>query len=200
MKIKEIITYKIPENNFLSKVLNLFAPLFLIPFLVILFVLVIPSMWFYDKIKTNILGIKTPEYIKKEDILFENEDFKLVKEYYDPVDESKQGEPLYEFFWNLAEYDDEFLIFKILDRNKISQLNNCYITDFKHTVDSKILLQQIKIVDNLVETFLISFDTENGTIETIKEIKDFILTDFSSKKNTIIGYNKTKKMEIKLES
>ena len=49
-------------------------------------------MWIYDKIKTNILGIKPTQHLKTENILFSDENFHLIKEYYDPVDESIIGE------------------------------------------------------------------------------------------------------------
>ena len=66
MKIIKILTYKIPERNFFNTVLNFFAPFVLIPFALIMLLIVIPIMWIYDKIKTNILGIKPTQHLKTE--------------------------------------------------------------------------------------------------------------------------------------
>ena len=161
--------------------------------------IVIPVMWIYDKIKTNILGIKPTQNLKSEDILFSNENYHLIKEYYDPVDQSKENEPLYEFFWNLAEYDDEFLIFKTVDKKKITELNDCYITDFEFKYENKILLQKLNIENNEVKSYLITLNTVNGKIIILSEIGNFVLTKFDKKKNAIIGYNQTDQIEIKID-
>ena len=199
MKIIKILTYKIPERNFFNTVLNFFAPFVLIPFALIMLLIVIPIMWIYDKIKTNILGIKPTQHLKTENILFSDENFHLIKEYYDPVDESKENEPLYEFFWNLAEYDDEFLIFKTIDKKRITELNDCYITDFEFKSGNNILLQKLSVKNNEVKSYLIDFNIENGKVEILYEIGNFVLTKYDKKKNSIIGYNQTDKVEIKIQ-
>ena len=199
MKVVKILTYKIPETNIINRVLNFFAPFILIPFAIIMLLIVIPIMWIYDKIKTNILRIKPTKHLKSENILFSDENFHLIKEYYDPVDESKENDPLYEFFWNLAEYDDEFLIFKTIDKKRITELNDCYITDFEFKSENNILLQKLSVKNNEVKSYLIDFNTENGKVEIMNEIGNFVLTKYDKKKKSIIGYNQTDKIEIKIE-
>ena len=200
MKIIEILTYKIPKTNLLNRVLNFFAPFILVPFALIMLIIVIPIMWIYEKIKTNIIGIKPTENYKTENVLFSDGNFHIIKEYYDPVDESKENEPLYVFFWNLAEYDEEFLIFKIRDEKRITELNDCYITDFEFKSANNIILQKLSVENNEVKTYLINLNTENGKVEFLSEIGNFILTKFDKKKNSIIGYNNVDKIEIKLEN
>ena len=156
-------------------------------------------MWIYEKIKTNVFGIKQVEQSKAENILLSNENFHLVKEYYDPADESKENEPLYEFFWNLAEYDDEFLIFYVTDKKGLTELNNCYITDFEYKSNNKIFLQKLSIKNNEVKTYLVEFNTTNGKVEILGEIGNFILTEYNKKKNSIVGFNQTDMLEIKIE-
>ena len=60
-------------------------------------------------------------------------------------------------------------------------------------------MQKLSVKNNEVKSYLIDFNIENGKVEILYEIGNFVLTKYDKKKNSIIGYNQTDKVEIKIQ-
>ncbi len=197
MKVSKIIVSKLPKTNTKDKILNFLFSIFIVPFAI--FLIIFSLLFFiYDFIKTKIFGIKDKN-LTKEDILFENQKYKIVKEYFDPIEETEENKLLCDFYWNIAEYDDEFYIFKLIDENLISELNNCYVNDFKIENTEEIFLQKIVEENQKINTYLIVFNKETGKVKILSEIGNFSLYEFDKKRNLIKGFNKIEQIKLQVE-
>lgn len=197
MKVSKIIVSKLPKTNTKDKILSFLVSIFMVPFAI--FLIIFSLLFFiYDFIKTKIFGIKDKN-LAKEDILFENQKYKIVKEYFDPIEETEENKLLYDFYWNIAEYDDEFCIFKLIDKNLTNELNNCYVNDFKIENTEEIFLQKIVEENQKINTYLIAFNKETGKVKILNEIGNFSLYEFDKKRNLIKGFNKKEQIKLQVE-
>ncbi len=169
----------------------------MVPFAIFLIVF-IPLFIIYDFIKTKVFGIKDKN-LTKEDILFENPKYKIVKEYFNPIEETEENKLLYDFYWDIVEYDDDLYVFKLIDKKSKSELNNCYVTDFKIENTEEIFLQKIIEENQKINTYLITFNKETGKVKILTEIGHFSLYKFDKKKNLIKGFNKKDQIELQIE-
>ncbi|QCX54417.1 hypothetical protein [Elizabethkingia sp. JS20170427COW] len=197
MKVSKIIISKLPKPNFKNKILNFLFSVFMVPFAIFLIVFTLLFIT-YDFIKTKIFGIKDKN-LTKEDILFENQKYKIVKEYFEPIEETEENKLLYDFYWNIAEYDDELYIFKLIDKKLTSELNNCYVNDFKIENTEEIFLQKIIEENQKINTYLIAFNKETGKVKILTEIGHFSLYEFDKKRNLIKGFNKKDQIKLQIE-
>lgn len=200
MKIKSI-RYKSPPFGW--KILGWILYPFALILGILAFILVIPVL-VYDFIKEQFFGIKPKpiDYKSKytEEILLDNEDFKLVK-----INEEFFSKEEYDGLKWLDDYlvglndNDDYLIYKIADRKNETDLGNSYITHFKIETDTHLYLQKIFQENTETKNCIISFEKKTGKVEVIKEIGQYILEHYNEKTKTITGYGKEKVIHITLE-
>jgi hypothetical protein len=177
------------DNFLINSILVLL--LFMISILSIVYVLI------YDFIKEKIFRIKRTENEILEDILIENENFKLTKEYViGGIEEYKMAT---NFLFSLVEYDDDMEVFKVINNYLPTELDNEYLTGLFAEFGNEILMQRIKYGENgKLTSDLIGFDSKTGKIKSYKKIGIFNLYKFDKKKNIIQGSNKTENIFIEI--
>ena len=187
-----------PENNSFWMKLLLFL---CIPFLLIFVILLLIGWGIYSGIssiisavKEDFFGIKDKTNIKtSKNILFENEQFKLIKEDYLPDENSQEYKIFNDFCVKSNEYlDDGYIFYKLTDEKSATDLNGAIISEFQEDIGNYILLQNLILEDNQ----LISFNKNTGKITVLADIKDFFWLDFDSETKIINGYNNKEQIEI----
>ena len=167
---------------------------------IILFLTIIASIIFfiYEFIKEKIFQVKKSEYKVTEDILIENDNFKLNKEYVmGGIEEYKMAT---DFLYSFVDYDDDIEIFKVVNNSNPTELDNEYLTGLFIEFENVIIMQRIKYDDNgKLTSDLIGFDSNNGKIKSYMEIGIFFLDKFDKKRELILGWSKTEEIQINIK-
>lgn len=190
MKITSI-SYKSNLPSLWDKIL----PWLLSP-LIILLVIIFPFIFIYNFIRRKIFKIKDEELVKC--VLFENEDFKVVKKGIRDLDDNRT-DFIYDFFYGMDIYDEDFLIYQIIDKKSLSDLGGFYISPFHIMTEHHLYLQKIAQEEDEVKTYLISLEKKTGKVEVVKEIGQYVLEHYNEKTKTITGYGKDDYIKIELE-
>lgn len=190
------ISIKNRKTSLLDKIINFL----MIPILILILIGSLIFIMFLF-IKEKVLKIKNEnkQLENVENILFENDNFKIIQNFIGMEEETEENKTLLEFHYKIFEHSENYTLSQLEDKKQTTDLGKCYITDFKLHTNTSIYLQQLIEENGKIRTFLIRFDKETGKTEVIHEIGDFILDNFDKKKNIINGFSNNKEINLQVE-
>jgi hypothetical protein len=194
-----ITTSKRKKRIWENQLIHFLMKIVITPIVFIFGILAVIYVGIYDFIKHKVFGIKDKPIEYKAPILFENDNFKLIKEHiFGGIQEHKIAT---DFLFSIVDYDDELEIFKVIDENQKTELNGEFLTGFYADFKNEILLQRIKSNSKGEPTSeLISFEKNTGKIKVFKEIGIYGLYKYDNENKIILGENKTDEIKIRIKA
>lgn len=198
MKISKVVIKK-TNARFWDGILSILS----LPVIIIIFFLVLlMSVFWLLKwiIKEKILGIKEENKIEqREDILFQNKHFKIVRNFISVESETEENAPFLGFCYSIDEQEEEPWLFQLRDLKNATELEGCYVTDFIMETNLHLYLQQLTKKDTEVKSHLIAFDIHSGKVKIIHEVGNFLLKKFAPKTMRIKGFGKNQSIQLQVE-